>query len=339
MKYQLSICALLLAALSPVSAQLAASHASAPSSAFEQTNIHAVGKPVVRVNGAVLTDRDLVREMSAIFPYARQHNGGVPKSMEAEVRSGAMQMMIFEELVYQEAVRRKMTVPPAKMERAMTAFRKQFKSPDDYKQFMQVEVNNSQSLLRVKIQRSLLIEALLKQEVSDKSAVSLLQAKAYYDKNPDQFRTPESYAVQTISVVPPQNATPDQLKEARKRADDALRQAKATKSYEEFGLLAEKISEDDWHVMMGDHKAVDRTKLPPAVLQAMQTMKPGEVSGLIQVDRIYTVVRMNAHVPAGMQKFADMKVSLRKNMQKAKSEQLRGDLGKKLRKNAKIEEL
>jgi peptidyl-prolyl cis-trans isomerase SurA len=167
----------------------------------------------------------------------------------------------------------------------------------------------------------------------------LLQAKAYYDKNPDQFRTPESYAVQTISIVPPQNATPDQLKEARKRADDALRQAKATRSYEEFGLLAEKISEDDWHVMMGDHKAVDRTKLPPAVLQAMQTMKPGEVSNLIQVDRIYTVVRMNAHVPPGMQKFADMKVSLRKNMQKAKSEQLRSDLGKKLRKNAKIEEL
>ena len=27
-------------------------------------------KPVARVNGAVLTDRDLLREMYAIFPYA-----------------------------------------------------------------------------------------------------------------------------------------------------------------------------------------------------------------------------------------------------------------------------
>ena len=36
----------------------------------------------------------------------------------------------------------------------------------------------------------------------------------------------------------------------------ALQQAKATKSAEEFGLLAEKISDDDYRVMMGQHKPV-----------------------------------------------------------------------------------
>ena len=56
-------------------------------------------KPVARVNGAVLTDRDLLREMYAIFPYARQHNG-FPKSQEAAIRQGALEMIIFEELVY-----------------------------------------------------------------------------------------------------------------------------------------------------------------------------------------------------------------------------------------------
>ena len=40
------------------------------------------GKPVARVNGTVLTDRDLLREMYAIFPYAKQHNG-FPKAQEA----------------------------------------------------------------------------------------------------------------------------------------------------------------------------------------------------------------------------------------------------------------
>ncbi len=106
----------------------------------------------------------------------------------------------------------------------------------------------------------------------------MAQARAYYEKNPEQFRIPESFAVQTISIIPPENATPDQLKEARKRAEDALRQAKPTKNYEEFGLLAEKISEDDYRVMMGDHKAVDRAKLPPPVLQAVLTMqtRPGQ---------------------------------------------------------------
>src|SRR5579872_1647153 len=91
-------------------------------------------KPVVRVNGAVLTDRDLLREMFAIFPYAQQHNG-FPKAQEASIRQGALEMIIFEELVYQEAVRRKLVIPAAKLNQAQAEFRKQFDSPDQYQQY------------------------------------------------------------------------------------------------------------------------------------------------------------------------------------------------------------
>ena len=94
-----------------------------------------VGRPVARVNGAVLTDRDLLHEMFAIFPYARQHNGTFPKAMEADIRQGALKMIEFEELVYQEALRRKMTIEPARLDKAETAFRQQFHSPDMYQMF------------------------------------------------------------------------------------------------------------------------------------------------------------------------------------------------------------
>ena len=104
-------------------------------------------------------------------------------------------------------------------------------------------------------------------------------------------------------------------------------------------MLAEKISEDDWRVMMGDRKGVDVTKLPPEVLKVIQTMQIGQVSDLVQVGPYYTIVRLNAHTPAGMQRFDDVKDSLRKQLQKNKTEQLRSSLDKKLRKTAKIEEL
>ncbi len=87
---------------------------------------------------------------------------------------------------------------------------------------------------------------------------------------------PESFSFQSISILPPPNATAAQLKEARERAGQALRQAQATKSYEEFGLLAEKISEDDFRVMMGDHKAADRSKLPPVVVTALRPCSPAK---------------------------------------------------------------
>jgi len=241
--------------------------------------------------------------------------------------------------VYQEAERRKMSVPPAKMEQAMAQFKKQFKSPDQYQEFMKTELGGSQELLRAKIRRSLLIDEYLKQEVQDKAVVSVAEAKAYYDKNPDKFRVPESYSIQSISIIPPENATADQLKEARKHAEEALRQAKATKNYEQFGVLAEKVSEDSYHVMMGDHKAVDKGNLPPPVLQAVSAMQIGQVSDLIQIESLYTVVRLNAHSPAGMKTFDQVKDSLRKDLAAKKTEQLRAALDKKLRANAKVEEL
>ena len=193
----------------------------------------------MRVNGSVLTDADLVREEYAIFPYARQHNG-IPKELESQIRDGALKMIIFEELVYQEALRRKLTVPAAQMQHAEADFRKQFSSPDEFNAFLQSDFHGSQQLLQDKIRRSLLIDAFLKAEVESKSTVSPAEIRAYYDKNPARFQHPESFTFQTISVLPPANATPDQLKEGRKRAENALRQAKATKTAEEFGLLAEK---------------------------------------------------------------------------------------------------
>lgn len=306
--------------------------------AFSATTVfQPVGRPLVRVNGTALTDRDLLREMLTIFPYARAHNG-FPKAMEADIRDGAMKMMIFEELVYQESKRVKATVPPAQLSKAMAQFRQQFHSPQQYQQFLQEECQGSPKVLQAKVERSLLIEKFMKQEVVDKSTVSVAEAEAYYDQHPDDFRMMESFSFQSISILPPPNATPVQLQEANKRAADVLRQAKATASYEQFGLLAEKLSDDDFHVMMGDHKAADRSKLPPTVVTALAAMQPGQVSGLIEFDtHDYTILRLNAHNAAGLQKFEAVKDALRGQMQKDKTEQLRKALATRLSKNAKIE--
>jgi len=294
------------------------------------------GKAVAKVNGVVLTDKDLLREMYAIFPYAKQHNG-FPKGQEAGIREGALQMIIFEEMVYQEAQRRHMSIPAAQITKAEAAYKQQFESPDQFQQYMKQEMNGSEQKFRQTIERSLLIDQLLKQEVDNRSAVTPAELKAYYDKNSARFQVPDSYSFQSISIVPPLKDTPDQAKEARKKAEDALKQAKATKNYEQFGLLAEKISEDDYRVNMGDHKVTPADKLPPQVINAFKTMKAGDVSGLIQIETAYTVVRLNAHTPAHKQSFEEVKGQLKEELQKQKYEQLRVNLAKQLRSKSKIE--
>jgi parvulin-like peptidyl-prolyl isomerase len=248
-------------------------------------------------------------------------------------------MIVFEELVYQEALRRKMTVSPERLNSAEADFRKQFATPQEYQQFLNTEFQGSQQLMREKIKRSLLIDQLLKAEVDKKSTVSPAELKAYYDQNPTRFDYPEAFSFQTITILPPANATPAQLQEGRKRADDALRQAKATKNDEDFGMLAEKISEDDYRVMMGYHKPVDRAKLPPYVVQALLKMQPGQITDIIQVDQAYTILRLVKHVPAGRMTFAQVKESLQKELQQKKTNDVRASFDKQLQQGAKVEVL
>jgi peptidyl-prolyl cis-trans isomerase SurA len=340
MNHKVFISVLILLAFETASAQVA-SHAptALKQTPSQQSNLVAltpVGKPVARVNGTVLTDVDLVREEYAIFPYAKQHNG-LPKELAPQIRDGALKMIIFEELVYQEAQRRKLAVPPARMQRAQADFRKQFASPDEFRQFLQSDFQGSQQLLDAKIRRSLLIEQLLKTEVESKCVPTPAELKAFYDKSDARFKHPETYTFQTISILPPPNATPEQLKDAKVRAEAALKKAKPAKTAEEFGLLAEKLSDDDYRVVLGQHKPLPAEQLAPPVLKAFKTMKPGDVTDLIQLDQAYTIVRLNQHTPAGKTPFTEVRAQLQKELQESKRNQLRVALDKRLSQGATVE--
>ena len=315
---------------------LVSSHAS-PANDPAPGTLTATMIPAVRVNGAVLTEADVVREMYTIFPYASQH-GGFPKALEGDIRKGAIEMIVFEELLYQEAKRMKIPIAPERLSKAEAAFRQQLGS-SAYEQFLRTECQGSKQVLREKIRRSLLIEKMLKTEVEQKSVITALAAKVYYDKNPKQFEKPESLRLQTVSIIPPQNSGVDADKEAQKRAEEAYKLAMAAKNYEDFGLLAEKISDDDWRVNMGDRKFVEASKLPPPVVQAAAAMKPGEVSRLIQLGNAYTIFRLVERAPAGRTPFAAVKAKLQSDLQKQKLMELRAALNQRLRKNAKVEVL
>jgi parvulin-like peptidyl-prolyl isomerase len=198
-------------------------------------------------------------------------------------------------------------------------------------------MKGSEQQVRQQIKRSLLIEHVLKTDVELKSAVTPAEVQSYYANNPARFQQPESFSFQSISVIPPLKATPEQEKKARAKAEDALKQAKATKSYQDFGLLAEKVSEDDYRVNMGDHKVVPADKLPPQVVKTLGALQAGQVSGIIQIESAFTIVRLNSHTPARKQPLTEVKKNLTDELQKSKYEKLRSGLAKQLRAKAKIE--
>lgn len=339
MNRTLSICALVLLNLAAADAQMASHAPALPPKTAPNPNVTALkptGKPIARVNGSVLTEADLVREEYAIFPYARQHNG-IPKDMAPQIREGALKMLVFEELVYQEAQRRKMTISPARMQHAEADFRKQFPSPQLFNAFLQSDFQGSHDLFLEKVRRSLLIEALLKTEVDAKSNVTPAEVRTYYEKNKTRFQKPETYTFQSISILPPEHATAAQLQEGRTRADRAYAQAKLAKTSREFGTLAEKVSDDDYRVVLGQHKPVPADQMPPQVRKALAALKSGAITGIIQIDNAFTILHLQEHTPAGVEPFEKVQAPLTKELRDTKTNQLRSALDQRLRKGATIQ--
>ena len=66
-------------------------------------------------------------------------------------------------------------------------------------------------------------------------------------------------------------------------------------------------------------------------------MKSGQVSDLIQLGTSYTLFRLNAYTPAGKPGFERVRKQLLNDLPKAKNEQLRAELHRKLKQTAKIE--
>lgn len=162
---------------------------------------------VGRVNGVPLTQADLDEQEQHLFPYFRQHGGRIPPGAEPDIRKMAMHTIVLNELLYQEARRRGMKLPEAKIAKGLQEIRQNFPSPQAY----QAEVSKkygSEADFDRRIRRNLLIRELWDQEVTRKSVVTDTAVRAYYEKNLSTFVRPESASFQSISILFPKDATP-----------------------------------------------------------------------------------------------------------------------------------
>jgi parvulin-like peptidyl-prolyl isomerase len=293
---------------------------------------------VARINGAALTERDLQREMSKLFPYSGVHGGRIPGEYGAELRQQAKNQIVFEELLHQEALRRKMAVPTATFADVMQQARERFPSRKEYQEYAMREYGSVQGF-EAQIRRALLIALLLDREITQKARVTEAAVKQFYAQNQSRFRKPESVWIQSISLKFPPNSTPAQRTALRTRAENLMAMAKAAGTFEEFGRLAEKFSEDDWRIMMGDHKWIHRGRLPGAVEAVAFNLKAGQVSDILETSEAFVIVRSNGVQPQRQIPFSEVSASLREDLEKARLADVRRQFETYLRKTFTVEEL
>jgi parvulin-like peptidyl-prolyl isomerase len=164
--------------------------------------------------------------------------------------------------------------------------------------------------------------------------VSEARAAAYYRETPSRFVVPEQLRPYLITVGVDPTAAPKEWEEARRKAHDLARQATDGASFER---LARQHSTDPSKTRGGDLGFVHRGRLIDEFESALKTLRPGQMSGVIQTIYGFHLIRLAETRPPVQKSFEEVKQQLIRDLTDTQCSDASARWSKRLREAARIE--
>jgi peptidyl-prolyl cis-trans isomerase C len=152
----------------------------------------------------------------------------------------------------------------------------------------------------------------LMETVLSRIAVSEEDVKQYYKANEQKFSIPEQVKARHILIKVPFGTTGEVRKKGREKAEAMIEWLKRGESFER---LAESNSEDpDSAKKGGDLGYFARGRMPKPFEEAAFSLKPGQISGVVETDYGYHIISVEDRREAKTRSFEEMKDSIRKQL-------------------------
>jgi len=321
----------------PPAAAASAAPSAEPGAPPEIDRVTPLPKPLPEVAARVNGQPIPLRTVRVLAEQVGRQAGPGPAGEEPYVYRQALQQGIVRELLFQEAVRRKVTAADARVERAYNEARVRFKDDKAWAAVLADQGMDAQSF-RTELRVQQTIQALLAQvaeEAQAQAQASDQEAMAFYESHPAVFDAGERVKASHILVRVPEGATGARKAELRKKADALLGRARAK---EDFAALARESSEDPGSAKSGGELgAFGRGQMVPPFEQAAFGLKPGEVSGVVETPFGFHIIKVSERIPARKLAFAEVKERLKQDLVQQKRQQAQQSFVNSLRAKAKIE--
>ncbi len=152
----------------------------------------------------------------------------------------------------------------------------------------------------------------LKKEVTNKVEVSEGDIKAYYESHKDEFKTPEMVSSRHILIKADPSASDNDKKKAREKAEELLKKIKAG---EDFAKLASDVSDDTGSKTKGGELGFfPKGKMVKPFEDAAFSLKPGEVSGIVETQFGYHIIKVEEKKEPGMEPFDTAKEKIKQKL-------------------------
>ena len=144
------------------------------------------------------------------------------------------------------------------------------------------------------------------EDLSSKVSVSDSEAEQYYREHTNEFGTEEQRQAAHILISVPKSATDADRETARRKAETLLQQARQKPAT--FAALAKQNSEDPGSATNGgDLGMFARGMMVKPFEDVVFSLKTGEISGLVQTDFGFHIIKLTAIQPVKTKPLAEMK--------------------------------
>ncbi|MBI5067566.1 MAG: peptidylprolyl isomerase [Deltaproteobacteria bacterium] len=289
-----------------------------------------------RVNGRPITNERLER----FFEEYATEKGRSPAAIWQpgpfkKAKREALDQLVEQEVLYQEAERRRLTATPAEAEQAVAVLRARFKKPDAFARRLE-RSGFDQAGYQEYVRRQLSIRKLLEQETAAaRLSVDDDEVRAFYAARPDLFTEPERIQVRHVLLAAPAGASEVERKKAR-RAAEKVRTA-ARRPGADFAALARAHSQDPSAAAGGDLGFIARGQMVAPFEAAAFALRPGEISPVVETVFGFHVIQGGERRPGGQVPEERAREPIRQRLLGEKIERHRQDRIAALRGAARIE--
>lgn len=288
------------------------------------------GEVVATVNGRQLKQLHFDRVMGAIMPMSSFH-GGISEDVKARNYKKAMDKMIDDELLYDEALRLGLAVDEATLE---DEFNKAIGRLGGRERFD--EALKQHDVSEKEFRRLLSIPGLVKSvlviRVDEDATVSEAEVRAYYDKNKEShFRIQQRRFRHIVFKADPGELT--SWEDAEKKAHEALDRIKGG---EDFAKVAGEVSEGPRKDIGGDTGYIGKSTLPGELGNIGWGMKAGDVSDVVRTLYGYHILKMEGEPSDDIVSYDAARAQIEYQLTASRRQEVKARLMAELRQKADI---
>ncbi|MBJ6723249.1 peptidylprolyl isomerase [Geomesophilobacter sediminis] len=298
----------------------------------------AAAKPtdvVVKVNGTTITRKELDREVKYMLARNRVPQPAPPE-LQKRAEEAALDQLVAQELIYQKAEKVPVKDLDSQLKTQMDKIKSQFKTEAEMNQRLQ-DMDMTFADLKEVNRKGIVVSSFLEGQFSSKIKVTDEEAKKFYDANLDKyFKKGETVKASHILIGADQNASADDKKKAKEKAEAILKRVKAG---EDFATLARAESSCPSSAQGGDLGTFGKGQMVKPFEEAAFALKTGEVSGVVETQFGYHIIKLTEKNPASTEPFEKVKTVIVDNLKREKAAKALQEYVQDLKKTAKIEKM